>query len=153
MKNQLKHTLLRLLFNKKQNIQGQIKVLQKTKKETSLVPSHGQWTSTSTTEPEVKMNLSCETMEEIRYAISVQVENDWFCKVTHCYQCYISSSTLECLKGGNDMFVSETTIQKSINIFSNFPSLFPPGSVTAPLKSIGEMHNITFNVKYQLWGN
>lgn len=51
------------------------------------------------------------------------------------------------------MFGSETAIQNSNDILSNFPSLFPLGSVTAPYKSIREMHNITFNVKQQLRGN
>lgn len=124
MKNQLKHSLLHLLFNKKQNIQGQIKVLQKTKKETSLVPSYGQWTSTSTTGPEVTMNLSCETMEEIRFAISVQVKNDWFCKLTHCYQCYISSSTLEYLKGEMTCLGVKQQFRSPLT----FSLIFPPYS-------------------------
>lgn len=53
-----------------------------------------------------------------------------------------------------DAFVGETVIQISNNIISDFPSLFPLGSVTAPFfKSIREIHNIIFNVKQQLRGN
>lgn len=68
---QLKYTLLHLLFNKKQNIQGQIKVLQKRKKGNifgsfswSMNLHIHHWTGGT-------MNLSCETMEEIRFAISI----------------------------------------------------------------------------------